>query len=107
MNFRLLGILLLTVACGKQVNIDHTALEEASKLKTSTSFKEGSISKMSSGSTYISYKEKSDSYSYKVSENSSYFAKSFIATLPQGKTDVRFMGTASSGEMTISEIQRK
>lgn len=101
MKFRLLGILLLTISCGKQVNIDHTALEEASASKST--YKDGSVSKLQSGSTYIAF----NNNSYKLSANSSHDAKNFIAKLPLGQTQVRFLGTASGGEIIISEIQKK
>lgn len=101
MKFRLLGILLLTISCGKQVNIDHTSLIGASESKST--YKDGSVSKLTNGSTYIAF----NNSSYNLSANSSHDAKNFISTLPQGQTHVKFLGTTSGGEIIISEIQKK
>lgn len=108
MKFRLLGILLLTISCGKQVNIDHTALEEASKLSTkSSSYLEGSISKMSNGNSYFTNIAAANPNSYQVTEKSSYNAQLFISKLTPGAnpTNVKVQGTISSGKITISEIE--
>src|SRR5690606_42159491 len=97
MVLKLLGGLLLIVSCGKQVSIDHTALEEASKLQTKSTntYRDGAISKMSNTNRYLVY----NNNSYKISGTSSRLSKEFIDKLPTGKTEVTFkIGRASCRE---------
>lgn len=105
MVLKLLGGLLLIVSCGKQVSIDHTALEEASKLQTKSAktFQDGAISKMSNTNKYLVY----NNSSYKISETSSRLSKEFIEKLPTGKTEVTFKANFLGEEVAIQEISRK
>lgn len=101
MILRLLGGLLLITACGRQVSINHTALEEASKLESGSTktLQSGAISKMKqSGNAYLIIGSNS---SYNISENSSYRSKEFIKKLPAGKTNVHFKGEFNEREKVI------
>ncbi|HLT23202.1 MAG TPA: hypothetical protein VKZ84_07155 [Bacteriovoracaceae bacterium] len=106
MIIRLLGGLLLLTACGKQVSIDHTALEEASKLGSmeTKSFQNGIINKMNnSGNAYLIR----NSESFTISDKSSYLAKTFIRGLPAGQTNVIYKGKQEGKEFRIEEISRR
>lgn len=107
MILQLLGGLLILTACGKQINIDHSALENASKLssqKDAYVTKNGSVVK-SSDSTggEIIY----NGSRYTISAYSSLITKNFIKTLPKTNTvSVTFKGSLMNGEMVITEIKK-
>lgn len=112
MTKRLLGGLLLLASCGKQVSIDHTALENASKAQNAYSSqkdayitKSGSLLRMASSErAEIIY----NSNRYKVSEYSSLITKNFIKNLPSGASvSVTFKGSLMSSEMVITEIAKR
>ena len=90
MKFRLLGFLFLTISCGKQVNIDHTALEEASKLSTKD-YKTGVVTKLSD-KAYLQFNNKS----YQLSDFSSANAQDFFKSV-SGSVNVRFSGEVKYG----------
>lgn len=101
MVLRLLVGLLFLASCGKQVNIDHTALKEASALTDrSKSYQIGVINKVNSGNTYLVFNQNS----YSISTTSSYNAKSFIEKLPMGQTNVTFEGKVNKGEVVLTKI---
>lgn len=102
MTKRLLVGLLLLASCGRQVDIDHTALKQASELKAGSekSLQSGVVNKLKSGNTYLVY----GTNSYSISETSSYLSKTFIEKLPVGETKVHFKGKVTEGKIALSEI---
>lgn len=105
MILRLLGGLLLLTACGKQVSINHTALEESSKLESgqTKSYQNGAISKMSNSNSYLVF----NNSSYEISNTSSLLSKEFIKGLSKGETRVRFKGEIVGRKVVIKEISKE
>ena len=105
MVIKLLIIMLLSIACGREVKFTNNSLESMSQITQADTEKFQKNGTMTKGTpSTVLYQGKS----YIVSKYSSNNANNFIASLPMGVVvEIKFTGGTSATEIVLESVQRQ